>query len=84
MKRPEDESIKSLIRWPDGTKGYYSELNLLRDLRRLCDEHGYGRVPQLAEQVEDLWRNPDKIDEYLKEQKKHNEFMSHCRKEVEE
>ena len=84
FQRPTEESLKSLIRWPEGTVGYYSELKLLKQIKELCDEHGYGRVPQLSEQVCDIWRNPENVDKYLKQQKEHNDFMEECRKEIED
>lgn len=78
-----DEQLKSLIMWREGTVGYYNELNLLKQMRAQCEEHGYGRVPQLAKAIEDLWRNPENIDKYLKEQKAHNDLMEEYRKKIE-
>jgi len=84
LDRPTDEALKSLIMWPEGTVGYHNELNLLKQMRDMCDKHGYGRVPQLANAVEDLWRNPENIEKYQKEQKAHNDQMEEYRKELED
>jgi len=75
-----DEQLKSLIRWPEGTVGYNDELHTLRQMKQLCEEHGYGRVPQLAKQIEDLWRHPENVEKYLKEQKTYNDLMDGHRK----
>ena len=84
MKRPTEESLKSLIMWPEGTVGYYSELSLVRKIKELCDEHGYGRVPQIAEQVNDIWNNPESVEKYLKQQAKRAELMDWAKNKTED
>lgn len=52
------ELARSLIMWPDHTHGYAQEEATLRILIGLADLIGYGRLPQLATQLEQLWRDP--------------------------
>ena len=54
--QPTIEDLECLIMWPKGTAGYWTERAVLNDLLRLCKEHGFGRVPQLAQQIEEIWR----------------------------
>jgi hypothetical protein len=79
---PTIEQIKSLIRWPEGTVGYQNELDMLIKMRALCEEYGYGRVPQIANAIEDIWRNPENVEKYLKEQKAHNDLMADYKKKL--
>jgi hypothetical protein len=79
---PTIEQLKSLIRWPEGTVGYQNELDMLIKMRALCEAHGYGRVPQIAAEIEDIWRNPENVEKYLKKQKEHNDLMEEYRKKV--
>lgn len=81
--RPTDDALKSLITWNEGTKGFYLELQLLKALRNFCDEYGYGRVPQLAESIKDIWNHPERVEHYLKVQKEHRDLMESYRKEIE-
>ena len=79
---PTIEQLKSLIMWPEGTVGYQNELGMLVKMRALCEEHGYGRVPQIANAIEDIWRNPENVEKYLKEQKAHNDLMADYKKKL--
>jgi len=56
----------------------YEDSELVILLNRLCKVHGYGRVPQFAAMIEDIWRNPEKIAEYKKKQQDHLAFIKHC------
>lgn len=55
---------RCLIGWPDGTPGAGAEEAILGVLIDLCNRYGYGRVPQLARGIEDLWRNPASREGY--------------------
>lgn len=52
------QAARSLILWPKGTHGYAQEEAALRILIGLADLIGYGRLPQIAAQLEQLWRDP--------------------------
>jgi len=61
---PNLEDIACLNSWPEGTIGHEEDKVLLSQLLGLMQKHGFGRIPQLSQQIEDLWRNPDKRKEY--------------------
>lgn len=74
-----DKFLDCLNSWPEGTRGYVQEQELISILNSLCKNHGYGRVPQLAASIEEIWRNPEvKIIEYEKIQDEHMKFMKSC------
>ena len=79
---PTIEQLKSLIMWPEGTVGYQNELDMLVKMHALCEKHGYGRVPQIANAIEDIWRNPENVEKYLKEQKAYNDLMADYKKKL--
>lgn len=56
MKTPSRDDLRCLNHWPEGTNGYAQEEALLGDLLRLCELHGFGRVAQLTESIEEIWR----------------------------
>lgn len=41
---------------PDGSMLGSTEMGALQRLNQLCKEFGYGRIPQLAQYVSELWR----------------------------
>lgn len=82
IETPSIEELKCLIQWPEGTVGYAEEMSLISNLLRLCDQYGYGRVPQLAAQIEDIWRNPDKVAEYQALKEREAKWMEEARKEI--
>lgn len=55
-----NEVLECLNSWPEGTEAHFSEQHLINTLNRMCQEHGYGRVPQIAAALEEIWRNPEK------------------------
>lgn len=63
---PHMDVLVSLNSWPEGTVGYNQENQLIAILLALCVEHGFGRVPQITAQIEDIWRNPEKVEEYFR------------------
>ena len=76
MNRPTDKDLEKMVRWPTGTVGFENELAVYRMLRQLCDDLGYGAIPQMAKQLEDVWRDPEHLKAILAENKKHFESMS--------
>ena len=82
MNDLKDEQLKCLIMWQEGTVGYYQEFMLIKTLNELCKKFGYGRVPQIAQQIEQIWRDEDKIQEFEKIQQEHIEFIKECRKDM--
>jgi len=47
--------------WPDDSPRYAETQKALEQLVALCDKHGYGGLPQMAEGIQAIWRNPNKI-----------------------
>jgi hypothetical protein len=68
--------LDQLNLWPEGSIGFAEERLLLVQLNDFCKKFGYGRVPQLAAALEDIWRNPDKIEIYRKRREEQIEFMN--------
>lgn len=66
MDKPTIKNLECLIHWPEGTIGYRKEYQLLKKLLTMCEEHGFGRMAQLAQQTEDIWRNPERQQDYEK------------------
>ena len=73
------DDVECLNIWPKNTKGYCDEYKLLSTLLLMCDEHGYGRIPQLCEQIEDIWRNPEKKESYAAMRDRHLKEMESFR-----
>lgn len=70
-----DTELDCLVMWPPGTVGESQEQAIVRVLNKLCRTHGYGRVPQLAQQIENLWRDASKAAEYEREKQNHLKFL---------
>lgn len=75
-----DETLTCLTCWPDGTVGEQRELQAIRIINHLCKELGYGRVPQIAAQIEDLWRNPEKHAGYVQQRQNHLDLVESTRR----
>ena len=67
IERPGFSELMSLNSWPEGTRGYYTDVELIHSLITLCNLHGYGRVHQLMEQIEEIWRNPESVSKFEKQ-----------------
>jgi len=75
-KTPKVEDLDCINVWPKETVGYYREKNVLIDLLLLCKEHGFGRIPQLAQEIEDIWRHGEEAKKkYMAQKKKHFKLM---------
>ena len=59
MYIPTLDELECLVMWPLGTVGEQNERRLVQELLQLCEEFGFGRVPQVAKQIEALWRDPE-------------------------
>lgn len=57
------EDFQCLNGWPNWTVGYEKEKKLIDDLVSLCEKHGFGRVPSLANFIEEIWRGDEKTIE---------------------
>lgn len=71
-----DEQLDVLNAWPEGTNGYLKEFLLIRLINQLCIEHGYGRVPQIAQHIQDIWYHPEqKIAQHSEIRKQRLEML---------
>lgn len=81
--RPTIEDLECLIMWPKGTAGYWEERANIQELLKLCEDHGFGRIPQMAQQIEEIWRGEEKAIKKMKKMKKeHFDSMRHGWKDV--
>ncbi len=62
----DDVLIDSLIDYPLASRGRAEIASLLVTINRLCKAHGYGAVPQYAQMIEVIWRDPEKAAEFKK------------------
>ena len=77
---PSFEELECLILWPKGTIGYNNELLAIKTLHNLCKAQGFGRIPQLANCIEEIWRDPNKVEEYKKLKEEHFKLMGYGNK----
>ena len=80
----EKKELECLIRWPAGSPGEASERYVLHLLLDLCRKQGFGRIPQLVKQIQEIWRDPEKVKEFQKEKEEHLAFMDDCQKSIKE
>ena len=66
IDRPSLNELLCLNSWPEDTVGFHNENLLILEIKKLCDIHGYGRMHQLLEQIEDIWRNPESVEKFKK------------------
>jgi hypothetical protein len=76
MKTPSSEDLECLNLWPVGSNGYETEKLVIQTIAALCEISGFGRVPQIAASIEEIWRNPDLIEELKKKQKARLEMLA--------
>lgn len=77
MKEPTLQDLECLICWPRGTVGYFCELQIVSNLLNMAKVHGFGRVSQLAQQMEDVWRNEGTARiKFEAAKKEHLQFMA--------
>ncbi len=75
MKSPTLADLDVLVMWPPGTVGEAEERELVATLLQLCVKHGYGRVPQVASQIRDLWDHPERRTFYEREKHRHLKLL---------
>ena len=80
---PTKEELASLNSWPEGTVGHIQEQKLLDALLLFCGHFGFGRVPQLCAQIEDIWRNPEKVELYAQMRQKRLDLLESDKKWLE-
>jgi len=61
------DELSCLNSWPNGMGAHDIEEELISALLHLCRVYGFGRVPQLAQQIEDIWRHPEQVAHYENE-----------------
>jgi hypothetical protein len=69
------DDLKCLVWWPNNSIGANQEEAAVRELVKLMNVIGYGRIPQLADQIRDIWYSPEKIAEYQKRKEEHLELL---------
>ena len=74
--------IEAIVSWPKGSNGYVLESQIVILLNKLCKEHGYGRIPQMASIIQDIWNNPEELSKYKKQMRDHLALMESYRKEL--
>ena len=66
----------SIIMWPKGSIGYNQERVVVSDLLKMCKNNGFGRIPQMAQQIEAMWRDKEKAQKkFVAIKKKHFKMM---------
>lgn len=76
FKVPTLEELKVLISWPAGTAGERKETELIYALLELGKRYGFGRVQQLAGQIEDIWRQPSYLAQYAAQAAYHRDQVA--------
>lgn len=61
---PSPKDYDVLVMWPPGTRGESHERRLVSALHALAVEYGLGRLHQMVEGMEDLWRHPERRPAY--------------------
>ena len=74
-EKPTMEELECLISWPKDSKGYRQEHETLKTYLDLCEINGYGRMSQIAEQVQTIWEDPATIEQYQEEKIKRFKFL---------
>lgn len=70
----DDQLLLDSINWfPPGSLGHQHYQTLIRILNALCRDYGYGGVPAMAAMIEDIWRRPEKAEEYRKQMAERHE-----------
>ena len=84
IDRLNPEDAECLVMWPKGSIGEQDERELMKSLIDLCNRFGYGRVPQVAAAMEEIWRYPDKKEKWQKVKDKHMKFLEEERPYIED
>jgi hypothetical protein len=81
MQVPKKEDLECLNLWPVGSSGYDIEKIVIETILALCQHSGFGRVPQIAASIEEIWRRPESIEKFKKEQEERFEMLANSFKE---
>jgi hypothetical protein len=77
----EDKTLlESLNAWPPEMVSWQRDAGLIKALNMLCKKFGYGAVLHMAAQIEDIWRHPEKVEDYKKTNAEHHEFVRNTTK----
>jgi hypothetical protein len=63
-KPPAIQDLECLNAFPEGTIGHTNDDIMIKALYSLCSVYGYGRVPQVAAQIEGIWRDRSLIEKH--------------------
>ena len=63
-----------------GTQAHQDESLLISVLNALCRRYGYGRVPGLAKEIEEVWRDPEKAEYFKNRQEERFEMLLESRR----
>lgn len=77
---PSIDELLCLNSWPEDTVGFHSENTLIMQIKKLCDTHGYGRMHQLLEEVNAIWRDPDMVEKYKKHRQQRLKMFEEAKK----
>lgn len=76
LRKLEVSDARCLIMWPEGTRGYDQEEAAIMYLIMIANTIGYGRLPQLAEQIRELWYDPAKRTEFEQARQEYLRIMN--------
>jgi hypothetical protein len=77
-----DKELLSLVSWPEGSVGFMQELTAVTLLNNLCINIGYGRMGQIMDDLEGLWRDPEKIKQLIKGREQHLKNITLAQKSI--
>jgi hypothetical protein len=69
------ELLGCLASYPEGTLGHANEEILISTLHRLCIEHGFGNVCQLAIAIEAIWWKGKKAERWVETYAEHRKTI---------
>ena len=75
IETPKMSDLECLVMWPKGSVGERQEREVVSTLLHLCEKHGFGRVPQLANAIEKIWRDPESVKDFQAEKEDHFRIM---------
>jgi len=59
IKKPTLKQCEWMTQFSPGTRGYADDMQLILLLLVMMENHGFGRVPQLATWIESVWNGQD-------------------------
>lgn len=61
-----EDDLVHLNAWPEDTLGFQQEHVALKQLLFLCQTEGYGRIQQMIDDINDIWRHPENVNLHKK------------------